>query len=171
MSNYRQYDARWGHTKYPKGNDNVANSGCGPTACADLISIINKKVTPKVTAKFMVKHGYAIPNAGTAHAGIPACLKHFGVDAKFIEHMKDFFKKGTFAVILFRGGTKGGVTWTNGGHYVACVDVKKKGKKHYLKIYDPGPRKNDGWFCYEDTMKGLIIKAWEVKLPMKATKK
>lgn len=160
---FKQYDSRWGRKNY-NGSSTMAAAGCGPTACACDIYAINTKITPWITAKFMKEHGYAIRNNGTAWAGIPACLKHFKMkDVSEQATMNKAFEKmknGFLAVILFRGGTKGGVTWTLGGHYLAATDYKVKNNKHYLYMRDPGGRDHDGWYCYEDKMKGLIAAIW-----------
>ena len=79
---YRQYDSRWGKLSYPSGNT-MAGSGCGPTACANVIANkSNSSVTPKNTRKFMLNGNYAVKNAGTKWSGIPACLKHWGYSVK-----------------------------------------------------------------------------------------
>lgn len=160
---FKQYDSRWGRKNY-NGSSTMAAAGCGPTSCACDIYAIDTKITPWKTAQYMQSHGYAIRNNGTAHAGIPACLKHFGMKdvseqstmAKMFERMD----KGYLAVMLFRGGTKGGVTWTLGGHFLATTDYKVKDGKHYLYMRDPGGRDHDGWYCYETQMKGLVVKVW-----------
>ena len=77
--------------------------------------------------------------------------------------MNDAFNvmaKGHMAVILFRGGTRGGVTWTTGGHFLAATGYKVENGKHYLYMRDPGGRDHDGWYCYETTMRGLIPAIW-----------
>ena len=160
---FRQYDSRWGGKNY-NGSSTMAAAGCGPTSCACLIYTINPKINPWQTATYMKKHGYAIRNAGTAWAGIPACLKAFGMkDVHETKNMSETFaamKKGYLAVFLFHAGTRGGVKWTGGGHYLAVCGYKEKNGKHYFYMRDPGQRKNDGWFCYEDTMRGLIPCIW-----------
>lgn len=80
-------------------------------------------------------------------------------------------EKGHLAVILFRGGEKGGVTWTLGGHFLAATDIKIKNGKHYLYMRDPGQRDHDGWYCYETTMKGLIPQIWTATFDPKDVKK
>ena len=75
---FKQYDSRWGSKNY-NGSSTMAAAGCGPTACADLIYNIDPTITPWKTATYMKNRGYAIRNAGTAWAGIPACLKAFGM--------------------------------------------------------------------------------------------
>lgn len=173
---FRQYDSRWGKKKYPPGSScTMSGSGCGPTACADII-VNNKKHkhrTPKSTRTFMIKNDYAIAGNGTAWDGIDACLERYGFKVTRHDDMTSFFKemeKGNrYAIILFRGGTRGGVTWTSGGHYLAATAYKKKNGKHYLYMRDPGSRRNDGWHCYETTMRGLIKVLWTCYLKKEKT--
>ncbi len=82
---------------------------------------------------------------------------------------KEMEKKGRWAIILFGSGTRGGVTWTSSGHFLAATSYKVKDGKHYLYMRDPGQRKNDGWFCYEDHMKGMIKLLWVAWLPSTVT--
>ena len=175
---FKQYDSRWGNKNY-NGSSTMAAAGCGPTSCACDIYAINKKITPWKTAQFMKKNGYAVYNNGTAWAGIPACLKHFGMlnvsEQSTMNKAFDKMKNGYLAVLLFRGGTKGGVTWTLGGHYLAATDHKVKNGKNYLYMRDPGGRDHDGWYCYEDKMKGLVAAIWvcnyDKEAPAAVTKK
>lgn len=160
---FKQYDSRWGRKNY-NGSSTMAAAGCGPTSCACDIYAINQKITPWITAQYMKSHGYAIRNNGTAHAGIPACLKYFGMkdvaEQATMTKMFEKMAKGYLAVMLFRGGSKGGVTWTNGGHFLAATGYKVENGKHYLYMRDPGGRDHDGWYCYETTMRGLVVKVW-----------
>lgn len=171
---YRQYDSRWGKKNY-NGSSNYATAACGPTACANILYITNPTITPVTTGTYMQKHGYAIRNQGTAWNGIPACLKAFG--AKDVQQVDDMTKvfdlcsKGYVGVFLFRAGTKGGVTWTTAGHYIAVTGYKHTNGKHYFKTFDSGGRKHDGWYCYETQMKGLIPRIWLCKVaPKKVVK-
>ena len=127
---------------------------------ADLVTYLTgKKVTPKETATWMVKHGYAVPGHGTEWAGMPACAKNYGLtDKEYSTVVGSFeaFSKHKTGYILFRKGTKGGITWTKDGHYVAVEDYKVKNGKHFFYTCDSGNRGNDGWHCYEDTMYGLV---------------
>lgn len=167
---YDQYDSRWGKKNY-NGSSTMATAGCGPTSCANILHNIKASITPITTMKFMQNNGYAIRNQGTAHAGIPACLKHFGAkDVKEIgvgQSMTDVWanlKKGYAAIFLmrYRRGLPG-PTWTTSGHFIAITDYKYKNKKHYVKVQDSGSRGNDGWFCYETQMRGWIPKVWVCK--------
>lgn len=167
---YKQYDSRWGSKNY-NGSSTMATAGCGPTACAILISGIKPKVTPLQTMKYMQEHGYAIRNQGTAWNGIPACLKFYGYkdvhEVTTMDKLWEVMAKGYKAVILFSAGTRGGITWTTAGHFVAATAYKKRYGKHYLWMRDPGPRNREKWYCYEDYMKGLIRKIWVGKPPEK----
>ena len=170
---FKQYDSRWGRKNY-NGSSTMAAAGCGPTACACDIYAIDKKITPWVTAKYMKAHGYAVYNNGTAWSGIPACLKNFKMldvsEQSTMTKAFDKMKKGYLAVMLFRGGTRGGVTWTLGGHYLAATDYKIQNGKHYLYMRDPGGRDHDGWYCYEDKMKGLVAAIWTCTFDRNAPK-
>lgn len=160
---YRQYDSRWGKKNY-NGSSTYAQAGCGATACANILYAINSSITPLTTGKYMRSHGYAIRNNGTAWAGIPACLKAFGAtDVRQVDKMSDVFdlmSKGYVGVFLFRKGTRGGVTWTTSGHYIAVTGYKHANGKHYIRTFDSGQRRHDGFFCYETNMKGLLPRIW-----------
>lgn len=167
---YRQYDSRWGNKNY-NGSSSYATAACGPTSCANILYAINPSITPVTTGNYMKKHGYAIRNNGTAWNGIPACLKHFGAeDVRQVDKMADVFSycaKGYVGVFLFGSGSRGGITWTTSGHYIAVTDYKVTNGKHYFKTFDSGGRKHDGWYCYETQMKGLIPRIWLCKIPKK----
>lgn len=161
---FKQYDSKWGRKNY-NGSSTMSAAGCGPTSCACVIYNVNTRITPWTCAKYMKKNGYAVRNNGTAWSGIPACLKNFGMKnvkniPKMSEIYKEMGKSNRCAVFLFRGGSKGGVTWTLGGHYLAVSGYKIKNSKHYFRMHDPGSRDHDGWYCYENTMKGLIAQVW-----------
>ena len=138
FGSYRQYDSRWGKKNY-NGSSNYATAACGPTSCANILYAINHKITP-VTAK----------------------------DVKQVDKMADVFdlmSKGYVGVFLFKAGTRGGCTWTTSGHYVAVTGYKHANGKHYIRTFDSGGRRHDGFFCYETQMKGLIPRIWLCKLP------
>ena len=171
VKNFKQYDSRWARVPFPKSPYFVSDSGCGPTAIADLI-VTNpkyKKKTPKNTANWLAKRGYATYGDGTAWAGITACLKAYGFKVTQHDDMASFWaemkKPGRMAIISFRGGTRGGVTWTLGGHFLACSGMEIKNGKHRLYMLDPGPRAHNGWYTYEKHMRGLIAQLWTCYLP------
>ena len=167
---YKQADSRWGSKNY-NGSSTMAQAGCGPTAVAMLAYAVDGKTTPWDVAKFMKKNGYAIRNNGTAWSGIPAAMKHFGLkDVKNVSAMSDvwkYLKKGYCAVFLFSAGSRGGVTWTTGGHYVSVTDYKVSNGKHMLYTRDSGGRNHTGWYTYETQMRGLIPQIWVGYVPGK----
>lgn len=171
---FRQYDNRWGKLAYPTKAYSFAGNGCGCCAVTHVIIELEKykKYTPKDVRPYMVKQGFATEGQGTLHKGITLALRYYGLKPCMHETMPQAFdelsriKKGCRAgIILFDKGTKGGVTWTSGGHYVAFLDYKVVDGKHYFYMKDSGARHNDGWYCYETHMKGLIKEIWTVELP------
>lgn len=172
-ANFRQYDSRWGSRNY-NGSSTMAQAGCGPTSLADILYNIDTKITPWTVAKWLKANGYAVYGQGTAWSGIPSAMRHFGMTSVHgLTGMPDIFDaiaKGYKAIFLMRAGTRGGVTWTTAGHFIAVTAYKHQNGKHYFWTRDPGGRRNDGWHCYEDTMKGLIAQVWVGKVPnMKTT--
>jgi len=172
--NYKQYDTRWASLSYRVKPACMRLNGCGATSLADIIYPI-KKVTPKDTRSWLLKHNYVSANQGTYWAGISACMKAYGFE-RVINHptMPEFFNemaKGNRAgIILFRAGTRGGRTFTTGGHFCAIIGYKKVGNRHYLYLYDCGPRNNSYWIEYEREMKGLVLQIWSGKYPDKKKK-
>ena len=168
---YRQADSRWGSLGYPTKTYSFAGNGCGCCACLHVLIEQDKykNWTPKDLRPYMVDKGFATKGNGTTWNGIKLTLEHYG--NKVINHatMDSIFntlnerkKQGLpcLGVILFRAGSKGGITWTAGGHYVAFSDYKVSNGKHYFYTKDSGGRHHDGWYCYETTMRGLIPQIW-----------
>lgn len=159
---YSQSDSRWGKKNYD--GSSMSNSGCGPTAVADLAFAVDGKTNPWDVAKWMKSKGYAVRGWGTAWAGIPAAMKHFGLtNVKNVAKMSDVFNyisKGYCAVFLMTKGSRGGCVWTTSGHFIAVTGYERKNGKNYVYTRDPGWRDHTGWYCYEDKMRGLIPQVW-----------
>ena len=173
---YRQYDSRWGSKPYPTKNSSFGGNGCGCCACTHVVIERPQyaNYTPENLRPWMISQGFAVANQGTTWAGIPKTLQHYGFTTINHDTVAGMFTvldqrkaagQKCLGVILFGSGTRGGITWTTGGHYVAFVDYKKEGGKHYLYTKDSGSRKHDGWYCYETTMKGLIPQIWSALPP------
>ena len=160
---FNQYDPRWSKKAY--AGRTMAASGCGPTAIANIVSSKHSGVTPADVADWLTSHGYASNGNGTYWSGIKAALDAYGCPATQHSSMQPFFdemaKGNRWGVILFRAGTRGGITWTGGGHFVAVVrGYEYRNGKHYLYVSDSGSRGHDGWYTYEDHMRGLIPTLW-----------
>lgn len=171
---FRQFDSKWGDLPYPTKNSPFSGNGCG--ACSVLHCIIErpkyKQYTPKDILKYMKQ--FAVPGHGTEWEGIYKALKHYGMkDVKWFgtsDPMKDIFtelnKGSRIGVILF-GSTPGpdGTVWTEDGHYIAFTAYKVKDGKHYFCLKDSGPRRHDGWYCYEKSMAGDVRQVWTCTVP------
>lgn len=168
---YKQADSRWGSLPYPTKKSTFSGNGCGCCACLhDLIELDKyKDWTPKELRPYMVDQGFAVAGKGTLWSGITKTLQHYGFSVINHPTMANIFatldqrkKKGQpcIGVILFSSGSRGGITWTASGHFVAYVDYKVSGNKHYFYTKDSGGRNHDGWYCYETQMKGLIPQIW-----------
>ena len=175
---FRQYDSRWGSLGYPTKAFSFADNGCGCCACAHIVIEKDKykSYTPKTLRTYMVNQGFATKGNGTTWDGITKTLQHYGFAVKkpnIATSMKDAWaelNKGNRAgILLFSAGSRGGVTWTSGGHYVAFTAYKVVNGKHYFYTKDSGGRHNDGWHCYETTMRGLLPQIWIVELPKAET--
>ena len=173
---FRQYDSRWGSLAYPSKPYTMKSSGCGCCACTHLIIEKDEYAhyTPKDVRPYMLKQGFATKGNGTLWSGMTKTLEHYGFDVKrpnisvsMSAAWTELNKGNRAGILLLKAGTRGSVTWTSGGHYVAFLDYKVENGKHYFYIKDSGARKNDGWFCYEDTMRGLLPQIWVVELPEK----
>lgn len=176
---FRQYDSRWGSLPYPTKSYSFSGNGCGCCACTHLIIEQDKykNYTPKNVRLYMVNQGFATKGHGTTWNGITLTLEHYGytvkrpnISSNMTAAWKELNKGGRAGILLFRAGSRGGVTWTSGGHYVAFLKYKYENGKHYFYTKDSGGRKNDGWHCYETTMKGLLPQIWIVKLPEQTKK-
>ena len=111
---FNQYDPRWSRKAY--AGRTMAASGCGPTAIANIVSSKHSGVTPADIADWLTSHGYASNGNGTYWSGIKAALDAYGCPAIQHSSMQPFFdemaKGNRWGVILFRAGTRGGITWT-----------------------------------------------------------
>ena len=176
MKDFSQYDTRWADKPYKTKPYVMSTNGCGPTSCADVIVSHpnHRDVTPDTMRKWFIDHNYVVNGAGSVHAGIPAALKAFGFIP--VEHkkmsvaLKAFAGKKVRGILLMAGSGPDGTVWTLGGHFVAVRGYKVVNGKHYLYICDPGQRRNDGWFCYEKSMKGAVLKAWSCTVDKKKIK-
>lgn len=120
---YKQYDKRWASTVYTKNNtynkkQTIKNSGCGPTAMADVVATWwDSKVTPATLAKMSVEHGYRTENSGTS-AGFFKYIAEKYKASKYIQTTsyataEKALKEGALIVANMGKGL-----FTKGGHYI-----------------------------------------------------
>lgn len=162
--NYKQHDSRWGKKNYTScGNKNqtMANSGCGPTAMANIIAtLIDKNVTPWDLAQLAMKWGDRTASSGTATSFFKHIQKHYGfkkmVGAGSLEAVKACLDAGGYVVCRMGPGY-----WTNGGHYITawkydvtyiyCNDpsspTSKRAERKKQKLSEFLKQRKDFW-CY-----------------------
>lgn len=137
---YKQYDGRWGSIVFTStGNKSqtIRNSGCGPTAAADVVATLkDKSVTPKTLAALAVKKGYRTANSGTAWGFFKYLAQVYGF-SKFVQTsslatMKACLDAGGYVVCSMGPGY-----WTRGGHYICAW----KYDSTYIYCNDPASSK------------------------------
>ena len=174
-TSYQQAEGNWAGLGYPKAPYYIRNCGCGEVAITNILIELNKyaNYTPKTIQPYMKQFAEAHGN-GTYHYGIPTALKHYGLtEVKEHATMAQLWKeleKGDRIAIYLMGSANGGskkVHWTGSGHFVASVDYKTQGGKHYVYMKDSASKSSlrTGWITYEENIRGACLKVWTGKLP------
>lgn len=175
---YKQGNSAWSGLAYPKKPCTIGGSGCGEAAMANLLIASPKYngTTPKTIYSYMKQFGSIVNGQcdGTKRAGEMTALAHYGFTDTHRVGLKDPItdlwkelrkgNRGALLVVKGRGGSKK-TLWTTGVHYVAVRYYKEENGKHYLWIADSGWRNNDGWFSYEEHLRGAIDEAMVGKYP------
>lgn len=131
---YNQKDVKWGDLSYGT-SDNIAESGCGPTALAIVVSsLTDTKINPKEMADWAYENGYYIPNGGSYHSLIPEGAEHYGLfvtGARANEGQKiiDALSNGKLVIAIMGKGT-----FTSTGHFIVLRGVTSEGK---ILVADP----------------------------------
>lgn len=134
--NFKQHDSRWGKKMYSSTknkNQTMANSGCGPTAMADIVAFVkDRSVTPWTLAQLAMKWGDRTASSGTAVSFFTHIQKEYNfpkmVGTKSLETVKACLDAGGYVVC--RMGPK---YWTSGGHYICAWKYDDK----YIYCNDP----------------------------------
>ena len=120
---YKQAAKPWGPRMYSNHNDHsqtMANSGCGPTAMADVVATLkDKNINPYDLAELSMQWGDRSYNSGTNWSFFPHIAEHFKfakmVQSKSIDALKACLDAGGYVVCSMGKGY-----WTNGGHYICA---------------------------------------------------
>lgn len=120
---YKQYDSRWGSKVYTSTGDKkqtMRNSGCGPTAAANVIATLkDSSVTPWTLAQIAMDKGYRTASNGTAWGFFKYLAGLYGF-SKFVQTSN----LSTLKACLDGGGyvvcSMGKGYWTSGGHYITA---------------------------------------------------
>ena len=120
---YKQGAKPWGPRMYSNHNDHhqtMANSGCGPTACADAIATLkDPTVDPWTLAQLAMEWGDRTYNSGTAWTFFKHVAEHYGF-SKFVQSgsysaLTACLDAGGYVVCSMKKGY-----WTNGGHFICA---------------------------------------------------
>lgn len=140
MKDYIQSDPRWASKPY--AGETMAAAGCGPTAVADVISIVCEK-TPAEVADYITSIGGASNGYGTFWEAITCACNHFGMECKQLNTtsmygITDSKAEKEFIELLMTGEYVGILLLGNGffaknGHYIAVVYIDGK---WYIKVLD-----------------------------------
>ena len=168
---YMQWRGSWADKPYSGGT--VSDYGCGLVAITHLALEQGKSRTPNSYYKYMLQ--FTEDGKGTMWYGITEAMKYIGlkevkeyegdiVGNTMTEFYKEMKKGDRVGVILFQNplrpnGTKkapDGTVWTNSGHFVAVLGIKKVKKTYYLYVKDSDDEEKIGWFSYIHSMKGCI---------------
>lgn len=115
---YKQYDPAWGRNPYRTTGEcsTIQSAGCGPTCAAMCIATLkDKSVTPAVTAKWSMDHGYKAKGNGTAWAYFEHQMSAYGIGCCRVQYTEamELLKKGWYLIAAMRRGL-----WTTGGHFI-----------------------------------------------------
>lgn len=165
--NYKQHDKRWGSKMYSNHGDRkqtMANSGCGPTATANVIAmLVDKNVTPWDLAQLAMKWGDRTKNSGTATSFFKHIQKYYKfkkvVGTGSLDAVKACLDAGGYVVCRMGPGY-----WTSGGHYITawayddkyiyCNDpsspTSKRAERKKQKLTDFVKQRKDFWCIYPE---------------------
>lgn len=149
---FRQADRRWGNMWF--GTANMADSGCGPTSLAMVVSYYeNKIIKPPEVAKKIMDHHLRIPHVGTNQKAIIEIPKLYGLDSHKVswDQAKKDLHKGKPIIQVHGPGY-----FTSGGHYVVLTHAE--GNKYYVN--DSGPRHRT--VATEREIKNSLQGSWEI---------
>lgn len=134
---YKQFDARWKNLMFSNHGDarqTIGNSGCGPTAMADVVAHWwDAAVTPVDMCRFAVDNGYREYEGGVSGAFFGAVADTYGaqrvIRTSNIAVAISCLEQGGLVIVCFGAGK-----WTSGGHF--CLLHKYAGNMFYVN--DPG---------------------------------
>lgn len=157
---YCQSDPRWANHPYSAPGGTMADSGCGPTAIADVVGVL-----PPEVGDYMTQAGYAAPyGQGTYWAGIIPTCEHFGHSGVQLNGNDLYGQRNTYTeqqwLTLMRTGDYAGILlmggpsyWTQGGHFICVSEVAEDNSAY---AYDPAWSARSGWHPWADIYQGCV---------------
>lgn len=148
---FNQLEEPW--ASLPYASSTVANSGCGPTSMAIVISTLTgKNVTPEMTKSFAEDNGEYVQGQGTSHSFIGNAAAHWGLTCERVgkDRMDDVvqaLKEGKMVVEICEAYT---ITGGSSGHFIVLTGVTSNG---YITIADCASRERTGKVYSVETIK------------------
>ena len=148
---FNQLEEPW--ASLPYASSTVANSGCGPTSMAIVISTLTgKNVTPEMTKSFAEDNGEYVQGQGTSHSFIGNAAAHWGLTCERVgkDRMDDVVqarKEGKMVVEICEAYT---ITGGSSGHFIVLTGVTSDG---YITIADCASRERTGKVYSVETIK------------------
>ena len=148
---FNQLEEPW--ASLPYASSTVANSGCGPTSMAIVISTLTgKNVTPEMTKSFAEDNGEYVQGQGTSHSFIGNAAAHWGLTCERVgkDRMDDVvqaLKEGKMVVEICEAYT---ITGGSSGHFIVLTGVTCDG---YITIADCASRERTGKVYSVETIK------------------
>lgn len=148
---FNQLEEPW--ASLPYASSTVANSGCGPTSMAIVISTLTgKNVTPEMTKSFAEYNGEYVQGQGTSHSFIGNAAAHWGLTCERVgkDRMDDVvqaLKEGKMVVEICEAYT---ITGGSSGHFIVLTGVTSDG---YITIADCASRERTGKVYSVETIK------------------
>lgn len=147
---FKQGEGTYKKVTYSGGN--IATSGCGPTSASIVASGYGKNYTPGTLVE-AAKKKYHVSNFTASPDATGKMLKTAGLNytetfSLSKEQLKNHLKSGR-PVVMSVDNSCGGL-FTNNTHYIAILDINKKGDKVY--VANPSS-KASGWIDIDKVIK------------------
>jgi len=139
---FSQYDEKWRSKTFGCGTT-IAAAGCGPTSMAMPLNFFGIGTDPPSVADWVLKNGYRVCGAGTAHAACCKAVEIFGKE----EGLKCKELHGNVGAVLkeLKNGenkvavvsSRGTPPYSKGGHYIVLTGIEKEWGREYVYYNDP----------------------------------
>jgi hypothetical protein len=140
-ANFLQRDSKWASNTYAGGT--MGNSGCGPTAAANVIYTKKSSVTPVEVATWLTNNGYATNGWGTTWGGIEKVIDSYGLECTMLNSSNLYGTKGSDSETKWKSTMKTGnyygillmgkSVFTTSGHYITIESYDGE----YVDVHDP----------------------------------
>jgi hypothetical protein len=124
---YSQYDPLWKDLKY--GTSTVGASGCGPAAMAMIITALTgRQITPTQTTNYANTKNLYVAGEGSSWTIAPVLASYWGLKSAKISADVTAITQALRSGRLVIGAGRGGLPFTESGHYIVIRGVTDTGK-------------------------------------------